>query len=100
MPRILEQCIACIEWQKKSWGVKNKNINIIYDTIKKDIEVFQNQGIKFSQHGIEQIFGYSIKLNNDDLLPYLYKSTARFVSSLDDKYKFEVLLNIHELSLQ
>ncbi len=31
------------------------------------------------------------ELGNDDLLPYIYKSTQRFVASLDNKYRFEVL---------
>jgi hypothetical protein len=31
------------------------------------------------------------ELGNEDLLPYLYKSTQRFVSSLENKYHFETL---------
>lgn len=31
------------------------------------------------------------ELGNEDLLPYIYKSTQRFVVSLENKYKFEVL---------
>ncbi len=31
------------------------------------------------------------ELGNDDLLPYIFKSTQRFVISLDNKYKFEIL---------
>lgn len=35
------------------------------------------------------------ELGNEDLLPYIYKSTARFVSSLDSSYKFEQLFLEH-----
>ena len=35
------------------------------------------------------------ELGNDDLLPYIYKSTVRFVASLDNSYKFEQLFLEH-----
>lgn len=63
----------------------NKIINSNYTELRQDI-------IRISKL-INLIIHF--ELNNDDLLPYLYKSTARFVSSLDDKYKFEVLFLEH-----
>lgn len=35
------------------------------------------------------------ELGNEDLLPYIYKSTTRFVTSLDNSYKFEQLFLEH-----
>jgi hypothetical protein len=35
------------------------------------------------------------ELGNEDLLPYIYKSTTRFVSGLDNKYDFETLFLEH-----
>jgi hypothetical protein len=41
------------------------------------------------------------ELGNEDLLPYIYKSTQRFVSSLENKYQFETsfLDNFKKISL-
>lgn len=63
----------------------NKIINSNYSELRQDI-------IRISKL-INLIIHF--ELNNDDLLPYIYKSTVRFVSSLDDKYKFEVLFLEH-----
>jgi tetratricopeptide (TPR) repeat protein len=35
------------------------------------------------------------ELGNDDLLPYIYKSTSRFVEGLENKYQFEILFLEH-----
>lgn len=63
----------------------NKIINSNYTELRQDI-------IRISKL-INLIIHF--ELGNDDLLPYLFKSTTRFVSSLDDKYKFEVLFLEH-----
>lgn len=63
----------------------NKIINSNYAELRQDI-------IRISKL-INLIIHF--ELGNEDLLPYIYKSTARFVSSLDNKYKFEVLFLEH-----
>lgn len=63
----------------------NKIINSNYTELRQDI-------IRISKL-INLIIHY--ELNNFDLLPYIYKSTARFVSSLENQYKFETLFLEH-----
>ena len=59
----------------------NKIINSNYAELRQDI-------IRISKL-INLIIHF--ELGNDDLLPYIYKSTLRFVSSLEKPYKFELL---------
>lgn len=63
----------------------NKIINSNYSELRQDI-------IRISKL-INLIIHF--ELGNDDLLPYLYKSTVRFVVSLDNPYKFETLFLDH-----
>jgi hypothetical protein len=69
----------------------NKIINSNYSELRQDI-------IRISKL-VNLIIHF--ELGNEDLLPYLYKSTQRFVSSLDTKYHFEVsfLNNFRKISL-
>jgi hypothetical protein len=59
----------------------NKIINSNYAELRQDI-------IRISKL-INLIIHF--ELGNEDLLPYIYKSTQRFVASLDNKYHFETL---------
>lgn len=59
----------------------NRIINSNYSELREDI-------IRISKL-INLIIHF--ELGNDDLLPYIYKSTNRFVEGLDNKYQFEVL---------
>ncbi len=59
----------------------NKIINSSYSELRQDI-------IRIAKL-VNLIIHF--ELGNDDLLPYIYKSTQRFVMSLDNKYKFEIL---------
>ncbi|MGZ3882953.1 MAG: hypothetical protein ACXVP0_04100 [Bacteroidia bacterium] len=59
----------------------NKIINSNYAELRQDI-------IRISKL-INLIIHF--ELGNEDLLPYIYKSTQRFVASLDNRYRFETL---------
>lgn len=69
----------------------NKIINSNYSELRQDI-------IRISKL-VNLIIHF--ELGNEDLLPYIYKSTQRFVSSLDNKYQFEMsfLSNFRKISL-
>lgn len=63
----------------------NKIINSNYTELRQDI-------IRISKL-INLIIHF--ELANEDILPYIFKSTTRFVGSLDNKYKFEILFLEH-----
>lgn len=63
----------------------NKIINSNYTELREDI-------IRISKL-INLIIHF--ELGNEDLLPYIFKSTSRFISSLNNQYQFEVLFLEH-----
>jgi hypothetical protein len=75
---------GCGEYSKALHWV-NRIINSNYSELRQDI-------IRISKL-VNLIIHF--ELGNEDLLPYIYKSTMRFVSGLDNKYDFEVLFLDH-----